>query len=416
MSYNLNLQSKNIKIQNLIDKANTLPDKTGGVELPTLINPAETSEVFLNKEIINQNGEISVGTFTLDNELNAQDNLILQIQTALEGKAAGGAEPILQSKTVSPNTSSQVIKPDSGYDGLEQVTVNAIPSEFIIPSGTLTIATNGTHDVKNYTFAEVNVAGSGSSEDAEKLNDFVDGTMTSYSNDTLTKVRVGLFMKFSSLSQISLPECTRVYASGFRECYKLEELSFPKCTQVDTDGFYQCSSVTTISFPQCKTILDGAFARCVKLSTVFMPNCTSVSMSGFASCSKLTSIDFPVCTLLNNYAFNTCSLLTDVSMPALQTLNNSAFSNCYALSTISLPAATTISAGVFMKCYNLKSLYLMGSTVCALKNSNAFTSTPIGGYSASAKAYGTIYVPASMLATYQAATNWTYFSSRMVGI
>lgn len=34
--------------------------------------------------------------------------------------------PVLQSKTVSPSTSSQTVKPDSSYNGLSQVTVNAI--------------------------------------------------------------------------------------------------------------------------------------------------------------------------------------------------------------------------------------------------------------------------------------------------
>lgn len=37
-------------------------------------------------------------------------------------------EPTLQSKTVSPATSAQTVKPDSGYDGLSQVTVNAMPT------------------------------------------------------------------------------------------------------------------------------------------------------------------------------------------------------------------------------------------------------------------------------------------------
>jgi hypothetical protein len=91
--------------------------------------------------------------------LSAQNNLIAQIQTALEGKAGGSAEPVLQEKTVTPTTSVQNIIPDSNYDGLSKVTVNPIPSNYIVPSGTKTITTNGTHDVKAYASATVNIAG-----------------------------------------------------------------------------------------------------------------------------------------------------------------------------------------------------------------------------------------------------------------
>ena len=169
---------------------------------------------------------------SFESNLSTQDSLISQIQTALQGKAGGSAEPVLQEKTVSPTTSSQSVTPDSGYDGLSKVTVNAmptatqatpsisvnssglitasatqtvgyvsagtksatkqlttqaaktitpstssqtavaknvyttgavtvnpIPSNYIVPSGTKTITTNGTHDIKAYASATVNVAG-----------------------------------------------------------------------------------------------------------------------------------------------------------------------------------------------------------------------------------------------------------------
>ena len=63
----------------------------------------------------------------------------------------------LQEKETTPTKEIQQIKADQQYDGLSKVVVNAIPDEYIIPSGEINISQNGTYDVTDKASAKVNV-------------------------------------------------------------------------------------------------------------------------------------------------------------------------------------------------------------------------------------------------------------------
>ena len=213
------------------------------------------------------------------------------------------------------------------------------------------------------------------------------------------------------------PTVSKIRQYAFYQCSSLTTASFPVCTSISTYGLGYCPSLTTVSFPVCRTIGSSAFVRCTSLTTVSFPACTTISNFAFGHCYSLTTVSFPACTSIDSNVFYSCSRLATANFPVCRTIGAWAFYDCFSLTTASFPACTSIGSFVFLACFKLLSLYLTGSSYVTLAASTAFNSTPIGGYTTSTGGvYGRIYVPASMLNSYKTRTNWSYFSSRFVGV
>ena len=88
MSYNSNLQNKNLKLQNILNKINNLP--TGG-GTDTSDATATPDLVYQGETFYSANGK-ETGTMSLDTEIASQNELLTQIEVALATKASGNYE------------------------------------------------------------------------------------------------------------------------------------------------------------------------------------------------------------------------------------------------------------------------------------------------------------------------------------
>ena len=129
--------------------------------------PLETSVVTIIEKGVKvnyvlQNGEYIAGgdVAPVVGKLEATENKTYLAKDAnLDGysQVIVNVQPALQEKSVTPSKAQQVVAPGEGYYGLSQVTVAKIPDDYVIPTGTIDIITNGTHNVSGKASANVNI-------------------------------------------------------------------------------------------------------------------------------------------------------------------------------------------------------------------------------------------------------------------
>ena len=209
--------------------------------------------------------------------------------------------------------------------------------------------------------------GSGGSSTGDTSNEdgLIERNISTYVNNRVSKIGEYVFARWGSLISVDFPECTSIGSYGFSSCTSLTTISFPKCTSIGNYAFFGCRLLNIASFPECTSVGNNAFYSCTSLSIVSFPECTSIGSSAFYSCTPLSTVSFPKCTSIGSYAF--------------------------------------------YRCTSLSTIYLIGSSLCRLLSSTAFTQTGI------TSSTGSIYVPTSLVTSYKTATGWTYFSNIIYG-
>ena len=214
-----------------------------------------------------------------------------------------------------------------------------------------------------------------------------------------------------SLTSVTIPSIvTKIWDYSFYYCYSLVSVTIPYgVTSIVNNAFNGCYSLTSVMIPPGVTsIEDSAFQGCRSLASVTIPSgVTSIGGGVFNGCYSLGSITIPSgVTSIGTSAFNYCHSLTSVMIPSgVTSIVNNVFQNCSALASVTISSGVmSIGDNAFNNCYGVKEYHLKPTAPPSLGSTNVFTGIPSDCI---------IYVPQGSLSTYQAASNWSTYASRM---
>lgn len=216
--------------------------------------------------------EYVVPSGTLDITENAED-----INVRDKAAVNVNVQPNLQTPDpITPTKQQQIITPSAGHDGLAQAVVEPIPSEYIVPSGKVTLTENDTDvDISQYEKADIAVPVPVMPEEYATGGSITDRSITGYIiKRGATIIQSSTFTNWKELVFIDIPSTVEnIGQQAFAGCSKLAITEIPQSLkELGQYAFFNCLGLTSIKFNSTPTqIYSSAFQSCGNLKDIYVP-------------------------------------------------------------------------------------------------------------------------------------------------
>lgn len=187
-----------------------------GANLPDLTTPATAAEVFSGYQYITEEGTSATGTFTIEEEINTQDNLLSQIVSTLKTRIVNAAGLL-----------------DAEYKEDTATLKLFLAEESLVSKNTIGI----------------------------------------YPPEALTTLSATGFRDNTLLEKINFPYLTTLETYNFSGCTKLKEVILPALTTIPAYCFSGCTSLKKVDLSNLTSGIAGmGFQNCSALEALILRN------------------------------------------------------------------------------------------------------------------------------------------------